>query len=77
MNKYYLYIKDLNSWKTFAILSGISFLFLILLDSILFQIIIGLLKIGFFFGGVIAACYAIYLGYPILVKKYQEKTKVV
>lgn len=72
MKKYFDKVKDIKSWKTLAILSGLSFGFLILLDSILFQLAIALLKILFLFSGLVFGGYALYVAYPLIVKKFKE-----
>lgn len=69
------YIKKLlkdNSWKAPAIVCALSLAVLILLDSVLFTIIIGLLKIFLGISGLLLLGYAAYLAYPVLLKKYKE-----
>lgn len=58
-----------KGWKTSATFSAISFGMLILLDSILFRLVVDLLKVAFLFTGVITAGVALYLAYPLILKK--------
>lgn len=62
-NKYYKIIISERSWKLFAIISLISFVALVLLDSIL--VLVKLLLFVSFIG---AAVRAVYLAYPKLFK---------
>ena len=72
MKKYFEKIKNIKSWKTLGILSALSFGFLIVLDSVLFQLVVGLLKVALFFTGVVLGGYALYLAYPTILKKIKE-----
>ena len=62
-----------KGWKASAILSAVSFGMLILLDSILFRLVVDLLKIVLLFVGIIAAGMALYLAWPTILKKIKDK----
>ena len=64
-------LKD-QTWKGPAIIGAICMLIVALLNSFLFALIVGLLKLGFFIAGAGLLLYAAYLGYPVLVKRLKD-----
>ncbi len=75
MQKYFHQLLNTTSWKKPAVIAITCFIIYSLLDSVFFIIIVGLLKLAFFIIGIVALCYALYLAYPLVVKKIQEEQK--
>lgn len=64
-----------KSWKK-SIITGIILLgVLVLLDSFLFAIILSLLKLGLFIGGVVCLIRAAWVGYPLVVDEYKKNSR--
>jgi hypothetical protein len=64
-----------KSWKTPFIGGVIALGVLVLLDSVLFTVMVALIKLVLMLGAVVLLCYTAYLAYPTLVKKVQEARK--
>lgn len=78
LEKYFQDVMKRGGWKTPLILGLVAMALLILLDSVLFVLILSLLKLVLFVAALLFFIYAGYLGYPLVVawlKKEQEKTK--
>lgn len=68
------FVKE-RSWKAAAIITGLIALLSVLLNSILFDLIVGLLKIGVNILFIGMVCYTGYLVWPTVIKKYKDTQK--
>ena len=61
-----------RTWKNSAVIGVSCLVILVLLNSFLFALLIGLLKLALLVGGVASLCYAAFLAYPDIMKQLKK-----
>lgn len=78
MKKIEDYITNLlkeRNWKAPATAGALALIVAALLKSGLVMLILALLQLLFTLGGLALLAYAVYLAYPVIVKKFKESRK--